>query len=127
MYAVIAVSGHQHKVTSGQTITVDHLGGEVGAKMEFPAILLVNDSSVLVGPEAKKTMVTATVMGTAKGEKIHIRRFRAKSKFRRHIGFRHSHTLLKIESIGADEPKKAPVAPAKPKKATRAKTEKVVS
>ena len=69
---------------------------------------------------APKTQVTARVVGSALGEKIRIGKYRPKSGYRRHTGFRAKLSEIEIQSIGgaarreAAPKKEVPVeAPAK--------------
>lgn len=97
-YAVVRIKGHQYKVAEGQEILVDKL--EKG-KVEPEILLLVKDDQVIVGkptiPEAKvKIKILAP---EEKGEKIHVRKYKAKSRYRRHLGFRPRFTRLLVEKI----------------------------
>jgi hypothetical protein len=57
--------------------------------------------------------VTARVIGSPLGEKIRIGKYRPKSGYRRHTGFRAKLSQIEIESIGGD----AKAAPAKKEEA----------
>ena len=100
MFAVVKISGHQYRVAVGDTIVVGKLKGNVGEKVSMPALLTADGSDVKLGKDAAQVNVQATIMAHEKGEKIHIRRFRAKSRHRRHIGFRAQLTTLQIDTIG---------------------------
>jgi large subunit ribosomal protein L21 len=101
MYAVIKIGGTQYRVQPGQSLEVNHLQGKAGDTLEFPSLLVVDDKhEVKLGSEALRTKVVATVVSIAKGEKVHVRRFRAKSRYHRHIGFRQLLTKVRIESVG---------------------------
>jgi len=97
-YAVIKIKGHQYKVTEGQEILVDKLGKD---KVEPEVLLVVNDDKIAVG----KPVVTDAkikikiVKEEEKGEKIHVRKYKSKSRYRRHIGFRPKFTRLLVQTI----------------------------
>ncbi len=61
--------------------------------------------------------MTARVVGHVRGDKVRIGKYRPKSGYRRHTGFRSALTQIEIESIGgakrAAPAKKAEAAPAK--------------
>jgi hypothetical protein len=57
---------------------------------------------------APKTQVTARVIGSPLGEKIRIGKYRPKSGYRRHTGFRAKLSQIEIESIGGAAKKAAP-------------------
>lgn len=116
MFAVVGISGKQYKVALGDEVVVDHINADVGATMEYPSMLVADGTSVTLGKDATTVMVKTTVLSHGQGEKMHVRRFTAKSRHRRHIGFRPMTTTLKIEAIGTHK-----ATPAKPQSA---KTEK---
>jgi large subunit ribosomal protein L21 len=124
-YAIISVGGKQYRVHEGQRLLVDRLGTAEG-KTFTPDVLLVGGNGK---PDLKPKagFVTARVVGHVRGDKIRIGKYRPKTGYRRHTGFRASLSQIEIESIGAKKaaPKKAeqekPKAAAKPKpKATTA-------
>jgi large subunit ribosomal protein L21 len=101
MYAVIKAGGKQHKVKTGDVIQIEHVAGGSGDQITFEPILVVDDDGKThVGKELGKALVTGTVMGERKGEKIRIGKYRAKSGYRKHTGFRAHLTKVQIESIG---------------------------
>ena len=57
---------------------------------------------------APKTQVTARVIDSPLGEKIRIGKYRPKSGYRRHTGFRAKLSQIEIESIGGAAKKAAP-------------------
>lgn len=97
-YAVIRIKGHQYKVLEGQEIFVDRIREE---KVEPEVLLLVKGDKVLVGKpvlgEAK--IETEILKEEEKGDKIHIRKYKAKSRYRRHLGFRPLYTKLLVKKI----------------------------
>ncbi len=98
-YAVIRVGGKQYKVTEGQEILVDKI---IDIKALEPEVLLVSDGDkVEVGkPVLTKTgLKVKVVTELEKGEKIEVYKFKAKSRYRKHIGFRAQYTRLLIEKI----------------------------
>lgn len=100
-FAVVAFSGTQYKVSEGDTIEADRLDAEKGQKIEIKEVLLiVDDKTIKVGkPFVAGAKVSAEVLEDYKGEKIRVSKFKAKSRYRRTIGFRHQHTALKILKI----------------------------
>ena len=133
-YAIISVGGKQYRVQEGEKLTVDRLKTEEG-KTLIPAVLLFgDDKKTELSP--KSVTVTARVVGHVKGEKIRIGKYRKRTGYKRHTGFRASLTELQIEKIGArgsaapkaEAPAAKPAAAAKPapaKAAAPAKGERV--
>jgi large subunit ribosomal protein L21 len=97
-YAIIKLAGKQYRVREGERLLVDRLREEDGA-MITPTVLLVGgDGSPSLDPDTK---VTARVVGAVKGPKIRIGKYKKRTGYRRHTGFRASLTQIEIESIGA--------------------------
>jgi len=126
-YAIIKVAGKQYRVREGERLLVDRLHEDDGATFS-PAVLLVGgEGEPVIAPGDVK--VTARVLGAAKGPKIRIGKYKKRTGYRRHTGFRASLTQIEIESIGGKraaeskkrEEKAAPeekaAAPEKPKAA----------
>ena len=111
-YAIISLGGKQYTVREGQRLLVDRLPHDEG-KSFTPTVLLVGgDGETLLSP--KDVTVTATVLGPALGEKIRIGKYRPKSGYRRHTGFRAKLSQIEIESIGGAAKKVAPAKMAEP-------------
>ena len=119
-YAIIEVGGKQYRVREGERLLVDRLAHDDGAAFS-PAVLLVGgNGEPALGPDVK---VTARVLGAVKGPKIRIGKYKKRTGYRRHTGFRASLTQIEIESIGAGKPasKTKPKAEEKAKPAAEAK------
>lgn len=101
MFVIVRIQGKQYNVTPKDTIIIDRMEGEIGAIIEFTDVLLVSDDKkISVGtPVVSKKSVKAKILSHGKGEKLDVFRFRAKSRHRRHIGFRPSQTTLEILSV----------------------------
>jgi large subunit ribosomal protein L21 len=111
-YAIISVGGKQYRVREGERLLVDRLGHGEGKTFQ-PAVLLVGGGGTTQISPSNVT-VTARVIADVKGEKIRIGKYRPKSGYRKHTGFRASLSQIEIESIGGA--KRAPAKEAaKPK------------
>ena len=101
MFAVVTISGKQYKVSVGDTIVVDQIDGKVGSVVTFDHVLLSSDGKkTTVGkPTLKKVVVSAKILAHQKGEKIQVRRFKSKVRYRRSVGFRARQTKLEIVKI----------------------------
>ena len=104
-YAIIRVGGKQYRVREGETLVVDRLKTDEG-KTFTPDVLLGGEGAA----------VTAKVLSHERGPKIRIGKYRRRTGYKRHNGFRAAITRIQIESIGSGKaaPKKA-AAPAKSK------------
>ena len=99
-YAVIKVGGKQHKVRDGETLVVDRVRTDVGETFE-PDVLLGDGTKVVV-----------TVLAHERGPKIRIGKYRRRTGYKRHNGFRAATSRIEI-SLGGSAPKKAAAAPKK--------------
>jgi large subunit ribosomal protein L21 len=133
-YAIISVGGKQYRVQEGEKLTVDRLKTEEGKTLNPAVLLFGDDKKTELSP--KSVTVTARVVGHVKGEKIRIGKYKKRTGYKRHTGFRASLTELQIEKIGArgsaapkaEAPASKPAAAAKPapaKAAAPAKGERV--
>lgn len=98
-YVVIRLQGHQYKVSEGEEILVDKLADP--KKIEAEILLVSEDGKVKLGkPLVRDAKIIFKVVKEAeKGEKIHVRKYKAKSRYRKHTGFRASLTRLLVQKI----------------------------
>jgi large subunit ribosomal protein L21 len=101
MYAVIRSGGKQYRVAPGQTVRLEELSGEVGAKVQLVDVLLVeNDGNVQVGsPLIANAKVEATVLEQDRAKKILIFKKKRKKQYRRTAGHRQNFTAVRIDNI----------------------------
>ena len=114
-YVVIRVGGKQYKAEEGEEVLVDKLQNKndkeakaikkssIGnnLKNEIEVLLSVDGNSVKVGkPVLSGSDVTVKVLSAEeKGEKLYVFKYKAKSRYRKKIGFRPKLTRLLIEKI----------------------------
>ncbi len=97
--AVIKLAGHQYKVSEDQEILVDRL---VDKKVEPEVLLIADEGKTKVGtPKVNGAKVAIKILGEEKGAKIDVYKYKAKSRYRKHTGFRPSYSRVKIEKISA--------------------------
>jgi large subunit ribosomal protein L21 len=122
-YAIIKVAGKQYRVREGERLLVDRLHEDDGATFTPTVLLVGGDGEPNLDAGA---VVSAKVLGAVKGPKIRIGKYKKRTGYRRHTGFRASLTQIEIESIGGGkrsratakpkaEPKPKPKAQAAPK------------
>lgn len=97
-YAVMRLNGRQYKVEEGQELLVDKMND---IKLTPEILLVVDGEKVKVGkPILKDAKVTLKILkDVEKGEKIEIYHFKAKSRYRKHTGFRPQYTRILVEKI----------------------------
>ena len=109
-YAIIRLGGKQYRVREGETLVVDRVKADEG-KTFNPDVLLGDGT------------VTAKVVAHERGPKIRIGKYKRRTGYKRHNGFRAATSRIEISLGGAKKaaPKKeAPEAP----KAAAPKAEK---
>ena len=100
MYAIVKAGGRQEKVAVGDTVTVDRIDAKVGASVSFPALLLVDGTTLTTDAAALAGVkVTGEVLSEEKGPKIDILRYKNKTGYWRRQGFRAQLTRVKITAI----------------------------
>lgn len=126
MYAIVKVGGKQYRVESGDSLLVDRMPEDEGAKVALQPLLFKGDSddAVFAGADLEKVKVEAVVTSHERGPKIHVLKFKPKRGYKRRMGHRSDLTRLEIGDIKllsrkpaakkADEPK-AETAAAEPK------------
>jgi large subunit ribosomal protein L21 len=109
-YAIISLGGKQYVVKEGESLLVDRLDREAGKTFQ-PDVLFLG--GVGGGELAPKSSVTAKIVGHERGPKVRIGKYRPKTGYKRHTGFRSSLTRIEVTGIGARKaPAKAASKPA---------------
>jgi large subunit ribosomal protein L21 len=111
-YAIINVGGKQYRVREGERLLVDRVALDDGATFTPPVLLVGGGGAPNLEPT--DVVVTAKVLSQEKGPKLLIGKYKKRTGYKRHTGFRASLTQIQIESIGAaakrTRTRKAPAA-----------------
>lgn len=99
MYAIIENGNKQYKVSEGDVVRVEKLDAEVGATVEFKAVLVSADDGIKVGADVANAKVSAKVEAQDKFKKIVVFKYKAKKNERKKQGHRQPFTAVKIEKI----------------------------
>jgi large subunit ribosomal protein L21 len=97
-YAIIAVGGKQYRVQEGERLLVDRLPTDEGKTFNPRVLLVGGNGSTDLEPTST---VTARVVGHVLGEKIRIGKYKKRTGYRLHNGYRSRLTQIEIETIGA--------------------------
>lgn len=97
-YAIISVGGKQYRVREGEKLLVDRVKTDEGKTFHPDILFLGGDGKADLKP---RLQVTAKVLGHVKGEKIRIGKYRRRTGFRRHTGYRSSLSQIEITAIGS--------------------------
>ena len=89
-YAIITLGGKQYRVREGEYIVVDRVKFDEGAT--FKPDVLLGDSGVTV---------TATVLEHGRGPKIRIGKYKKRTGYKRHNGFRAATSRVEFSLGGA--------------------------
>ena len=97
-YAVIRINKKEFKVREGEEFVANHLPS---AKVECEVLFYRDEDKILVGkPNLENVKVQLKVVAESeKGQKVHIFKFKAKSRYRKRAGFRPLLTRLIVEKI----------------------------
>ncbi len=103
MYAVIKTGGKQYRVSSGDTLKIETVAGDVGASIVLDKVLMVADGDKLsVGkPLLAGASVQATIVSHGRGDKVRIFKMRRRKHYRKSQGHRQNYTEIRIDGISA--------------------------
>jgi large subunit ribosomal protein L21 len=103
MFAVIKAQGKQFKVAKGDTLTVDRLKGDAGAKIGLGEVLMVIDGgkTTIGTPLVSGAKVEAEIVSHERGDKIKVFKKRRRKNYHRTRGHRQDLTTVKITGITA--------------------------
>ena len=97
MIAIFESGGKQYLVSKGDKIQVEKLDGEAGSTITFDKVLFVDGN---VGkPYVSGATVSGTVLKQGRSKKIHVLKYKPKSKYRRKIGARQAFTEVEITKV----------------------------
>ncbi|BDQ04604.1 MAG: hypothetical protein KatS3mg084_0122 [Candidatus Dojkabacteria bacterium] len=96
--AVIKLAGSQHLVKAGDRLEVNRLSYKIGEPVEAEVLLSTKGDELLVN-EGK---VIFNVVENKKGKKLHVIKFRAKSRYRRKKGHRQLLSVVEVLSVNGE-------------------------
>ena len=101
MLAVIKTGGKQYLVIPGQKLKIEKLEKKEGEEVIFDQVLLVEKSNKIeIGaPFVEGAKVTGKVLRNAKGKKVIIFKYKAKTRRRVKKGHRQTFTEVEIKTI----------------------------
>src|SRR6056297_1290 len=99
MFAIVKSGGKQYRVEEGDVLRLELLEADVGQTVELP-VMMVGGESVKVGaPFVDGAKVEAEVVGHGRGEKIYVKKFKAKANYRRRTGHRQGYTEVRVTAV----------------------------
>jgi large subunit ribosomal protein L21 len=106
MYAIVKTGGKQYRVEEGQTLLVERLPDDAGAKVALEPVLYRSDE-VLFGKDVGNVKVAAEVVEHVRGPKLRVNKFKPKRGYRRRAGHRQELTRIRVTKIDGPRAKKA--------------------
>jgi large subunit ribosomal protein L21 len=99
--AVIKTGGKQYKVKQGDTLKIEKLEAEVGAIVKFETLLISSEDGkdMELGKPSLGEKIEAKVLETAQGEKVHVFKYKNKTRYKRNIGHRQMFTKVEISKV----------------------------
>ena len=100
MYSIIELNNKQYKVEKGKPVLVDKLEFPENKEFKIDKVLLHRDDKdgVKVGsPYINGLALKAKVLGTVKGKKLRVFKYKKRKDYRRTIGTRPCYTKILIE------------------------------
>jgi large subunit ribosomal protein L21 len=98
MYAIVKTGGKQYRVEEGQTLLVERLPGDAGAKLDLEPLLFAGDDTVF-GADLGQVSVAAEVVEHLRGPKLRVNKFKPKRGYRRKAGHRQELTRIRVTKI----------------------------
>ena len=100
MYAVVKTGAKQFRVSPGDVIKVEKLGGEVGDSVTLGEIMMVGGDAPEIGaPLVDGASVAASILEQARDKKVIVFKKRRRQNYRRKKGHRQHMTVLRIDEI----------------------------
>ncbi|MFH0951727.1 MAG: 50S ribosomal protein L21 [Patescibacteria group bacterium] len=101
MFAIIYTGGKQYRVKPDTTITIEKLPNKEKSKVSFDKVMMISDGKdVVIGqPFITGASVSGQLVKQAKGDKIIVRKFKNKTRYRRKQGHRQLQSQVKITEI----------------------------
>jgi len=101
MYAVIKSGGKQYKVAAGEKLKIEQIPTQVGEKISLDQVLMVcQGDKVSVGsPLVNGAVVSATVLGHGRADKVKIFKMRRRKHYQKRQGHRQNFTEVMIDEI----------------------------
>jgi len=101
MYAIVEIAGQQFKVNKDRKIYVHRQKGEVGDKLNFDKVFLIdNNDEIKVGaPIVDGASVNASIVSHVRGDKVLVFKKKRRKSYQKLNGHRQDFTQILIEDI----------------------------
>jgi large subunit ribosomal protein L21 len=100
VYAIVRAGATQQKVAVGDVLEIDRVATGVGETLTLPVVMAVDGETVTTDAKVLgKAAVTVEVLGSTKGPKIVIQKFKNKTGYKKRQGHRQKYTQVKVTDI----------------------------
>ncbi|RPI14522.1 MAG: 50S ribosomal protein L21 [Ignavibacteriae bacterium] len=101
MFAIVNIRGKQYKVTENQKLFVPKMKDEIGSKVTFSDVLMVDrgNNSFEIGAPKISMNIEATVLDHVKDDKVIVFKKKRRKGYRRTRGHRQQYTQIEITKI----------------------------
>ncbi len=110
-YAIVHTGGKQYRVSTGDTIRVESIPGDIGDTVELTDVrMLSQEGQVTIGtPTVDGARVVTEISDSGKRKKIVVFKYKPKVRYRRKKGHRQHFTDLTVTDILANDAAEAEV------------------
>ncbi len=99
-YAIVEAGGKQYRAEKGETLVVDRVREDEGAKVTLRAVMYRGGKDFVVEPDQlEKVKVEAVVAEHLRGPKVRIFKYKPKKGYRRRAGHRSELTKLEVTDV----------------------------
>ncbi|MBP9749258.1 MAG: 50S ribosomal protein L21 [Candidatus Pacebacteria bacterium] len=101
-FAIIETGGKQYRVAEGDVFKVEKLTDhKAGDTVVFDKVLLIDDgeTTVVGTPYLEGKTLEVTLVEEGKGKKLHIQKFKSKSRYKRRLGHRQVFAKVKASEV----------------------------
>ena len=97
--AVIKTGGKQYKVQEGDTLKIEKLDAENGAKFKLETLLIADGANIELGQPSLGEKVEVEVLDTAKDDKVLVVKYKNKTRYKKTVGHRQTLSNVKVLHI----------------------------
>jgi large subunit ribosomal protein L21 len=98
-YAIVKTGGKQYRVEEGQSLLVERLPADEGAKVALEPLLYRGDDDLVDGQDLNRVKVEAKVVRHERGPKIRVLKFKPKKRQKTRTGHRQELTRLEVTTV----------------------------
>jgi large subunit ribosomal protein L21 len=100
MYAIIQSGGKQYRVSPGDTVKIERLGGKVGEEVTFDQVVAVRtDEKLLAGKDAAGARVTGKIVRQGRHPKELVMKFKKTKQYKILRGHRQNYSAVEVTDI----------------------------